>query len=201
MSRRDRMIDATCAFCRTSFRTRACAPNGCCSRTCAAKKRARLKGGMAVRPDLFWAKVRIGAPDECWLWMGAKNKWGYGRLHQPGSKTDILAHRLALKLSGRAVPSDLNVLHSCDNPPCCNPHHLRVGTQKENGQDRALRKPWSWRMTTGEHNGRCKLTPDQVIEIRRQVAAGIPQPEIAELFGVSRESVNAIHLRVNWRHL
>lgn len=38
------------------------------------------------------------------------------------------------------IEPGMNVLHSCDNPNCVNPNHLRVGTLKENAIDRELRQ-------------------------------------------------------------
>lgn len=72
-------------------------------------------------------------PDECWPWKRGRNKKGYGYFRR--NKKFILAHREALKRNGVDVPDELDVLHSCDNPPCCNPAHLRVGTQQDNNQD------------------------------------------------------------------
>jgi len=77
----------------------------------------------------FWTSVKVGALDECWCWRHTKNADGYGVC------SHVLAHRIALVLSGRVLLQSDCVLHSCDNPPCCNPHHLRVGTRLENTDD------------------------------------------------------------------
>jgi len=85
--------------------------------------------------EKFWKHVAVGLPDACWEWQGARSKGkGYGRFYDCG---EVSAHRKAWELHhGQPVPSGLNVCHSCDNPPCCNPAHLRVDTQSGNIRER-----------------------------------------------------------------
>lgn len=87
----------------------------------------------------FWANVDRSdpAPDACWLWTGETNNQGYGRFDcwEDNRRTRVFAHRLVLVLSGAELDPKLKVLHRCDNPPCCNPAHLRVGTQRDNVHD------------------------------------------------------------------
>jgi hypothetical protein len=93
--------------------------------------------GRAKRPfsARFWEKVDRGEPDECWPWMGARDPSGYGRF-AVGADRSEKASRIAWRLTNGAVPTGLHILHSCDNPPCCNPAHLRPGTHQENMADR-----------------------------------------------------------------
>lgn len=81
-------------------------------------------------PDRFWARVEKTAT--CWLWHGARAPLGYGYCKRPGDRRHSPAHRISLELSGVTVPRHLVCDHLCNNPPCVNPDHLRVCTQREN---------------------------------------------------------------------
>jgi len=81
----------------------------------------------------FWAKVSIKDDDDCWEWKGKKNHGGYGLCR---IKYRIrLAHRVAYSLNVGPIPDGLVLLHSCDNPSCCNPHHLTPGSMSDNIHD------------------------------------------------------------------
>lgn len=73
-------------------------------------------------------------PNGCIEWIGATNTVGYGRIKLPGP-IYRQAHRVAYELAKGPIPEGMNILHECDNRRCCNPDHLRTGTQAENVQD------------------------------------------------------------------
>jgi hypothetical protein len=83
---------------------------------------------------LFWDKVDKSDPAGCWPWKGARHAQGYGAF-RVGSKYHR-SSRLAYELVKGHIQSGLDVLHKCDNPPCCNPDHLFLGTDKDNAADR-----------------------------------------------------------------
>lgn len=86
--------------------------------------------------DRFWSKVN--KTDTCWIWVGARKsgKFNYGKIGAGGAKNGWRrAHIVAWELTRGLVPHGLYVLHNCDNPPCVNPHHLRLGTLKDNSRD------------------------------------------------------------------
>jgi len=87
-------------------------------------------------PDAFWKKVR--KTPSCWIWQGSVNMHGYGQLSHNGRAWK--AHRLSYKMEYGEVDESLYVCHKCDSPPCVNPSHLFLGTQKANMMDLVNKK-------------------------------------------------------------
>ena len=86
--------------------------------------------------DRFWEKVDIGDDHECWPWQASKNRAGYGKIGiGKHSMKPVGAHRVAFALSYGYNPEDMLVCHTCDNPSCCNPKHLFLGTDYDNIRD------------------------------------------------------------------
>jgi hypothetical protein len=139
----------------------------------------------------FWTKVEKRA-NGCWEWTGATNPDGYGRLKWNGS-TSYRAHRMSFWIAHGKEP-ELYVLHSCDNPACVNPAHLREGTHKENTQDAIERK----RFAFGEKAGAAKLTQIQIDHIR---ASSLQNIELAKLFNVSDSTISRVKTRKSWRNV
>ena len=81
---------------------------------------------------LFFARVDKRGPDECWPWTGAINRQGYGKVSSHGRW--LRAPRVAWYLAHGEQPPAF-VCHSCDNPLCCNPAHLWIGTSLDNNRD------------------------------------------------------------------
>lgn len=142
--------------------------------------------------DRFWSKVDMRGDEECWHWRGHSHARGYGIYWSEGR--NVRANRHALFLA-KGPPSDpsLMALHSCDNPPCCNPHHLRWGTAKDNADDRDLRM----------RGGRANAKTDEftVTEIWRLRLRGFGCGEIAEMLHLSRSHVMNIYTGRSWAHL
>lgn len=90
----------------------------------------------------WWSKVERREPDECWPWKAGRDKDGYGKFTVGlGGKRQrhTRAHRFGYELLVGSVPADLVVRHTCDNPPCCNPAHWRLGTPRDNNDDKVSR--------------------------------------------------------------
>jgi len=102
----------------------------------------------------FWPKVN--KTQECWLWIGYRDARGYGRIMRQGKVCGT--HRVSWEIHNGQIPEGMGVLHSCDNPPCVNPQHLFIGTQKDNMRD-CTRKGRAWyvmhpdRVASGERHG------------------------------------------------
>ena len=140
----------------------------------------------------------VKSPDNgCWLWLGAKNRGGYGQITIPGTKKNITTHRLAYLIGYGVLPEGLNVCHHCDTPACVNPMHLFLGTHKDNVQNKLDKGRFSGG-GVGTNNGHAKLTEKQVLAIR--IAKGT-QSKIAKQFGISQSSVSLIKSERNWSHI
>lgn len=148
--------------------------------------------------ERFWSKTRP-AENGCIEWTGACHP--YGQFHlAPG--TTIAAHRFAYALAKGPIPDYPGsfVLHSCDNPPCVNPAHLRVGTHQDNMDDMFSRGRFRGGPPTGPANSSCRLSEQQVMEIRR--LRGIEsQRALSQKFRVGTSTIVAIHLGQTWREV
>lgn len=148
--------------------------------------------------ERFWKKVDIRGPDECWPWLAGKASGGYGCFCVNGH--GHAAHRFAYEFSNGPIPDDLCVLHRCDNPPCCNPNHLFLGTIADNNRDRKLKGRTYRPIGIKHHNA--KLTDTQVIEIRRLYSCGnVSHNQLANKFGVRNATIGDIILHKTWTHI
>lgn len=143
---------------------------------------------------------RSQGPDSCWPWRGKTQK-GYGVLSvvQHGRAQVAYAHRLAYVLNKGALPDSFSgrktwVLHTCDNPPCCNPAHLFLGNSKTNTADKVAKD----RHSKGAEIGSAKLTQDIVVAI---LASGERGTVLAQRYGVSKSTVSNLRVRKTWKHL
>lgn len=153
--------------------------------------------------DSFCSRVVQAGADDCWLWTGETNNQGYGRfcLYPAGRRVREFAHRFAYALATCQDIRGLVVLHACDNPRCCNPAHLSVGTQLDNMADaRAKGRTVPPPRITGSQMWNAKLTEASVVAIRQQYAAGTTQRALAAKFGVEPSSISQVVLGKSWRH-
>jgi len=152
-------------------------------------------------PENFWSRIARGSNTDCWNWQGAKTSAGYGNLTWHGQS--VQAHRMAYYLAnggialqtgfrheGKARRYKRFVLHKCDNRLCCNPAHLFLGSMRTNMLD-AYRKKRKVQPKSGHVNA--KLTPAQVLEIRRVYdAGGVRQVDLAKQYGVSQRVISLV---------
>lgn len=127
--------------------------------------------GKPNTPELFWGTVDRSSPNGCWPTSLPKDKGGYGRLTI--FRRPWLAHRLAYVLAKGPIPDGLCVLHNCptgDNPACCNPAHLWLGTNAQNIADRDAKG----RTATGEGHGSHRH-PERVARGERHMSRTHPE--------------------------
>ena len=160
------------------------------------------KNTRSVPKQRFWSNVEIVGCNECWRWKLSKNRDGYGMLRWGGKMTG--AHRIAYLLTHGSIPATFEgaksaIIHTCDNPACCNPAHLLLRNHLANMRDK--KKKGRNRMpepTPGEKNFHAKLTEKQVLSIRRDPRK---QSEIASDYGVTQSTVSEILSRSTWTHV
>lgn len=148
----------------------------------------------------FWQRVQFGGPEGCWIWIGARSL-GPGRGYGSVSRARVdhtYAHHIAFELSGRTKKPDEHILHSCGEPACVNPRHLRSGSRSDNMLDKRLHGT----QTFGEAHPTAKLTDSMVRSIRqRRLVDGLSWSRLAAEFGVSQGTVRAVVSGQTWSHV
>lgn len=145
--------------------------------------------------EAFWQYVTPGNPDDCWEWQQNRHSFGHGFLNY--RRKQYQAHRVAYELHFGPIPEGLDCLHKCDNPPCCNPAHLFLGTQGDNNVDRSKKG----RSARGSKVHSAKLTETDVVAIRSMRANGATIVGLAKLYGLSETHTAGIIARRKWKHI
>lgn len=153
-------------------------------------------------PDRLWGKIKADSLLSCWIWTGSVNADGYGCLPYGDSWG---AHRAMWK-AVVGNPGTLYVLHTCDNPPCVNPFHLFLGTQKHNVRDMFRKGRGNPPVGT-----RCSLSKlsEADVKLIRKVYAKQPSrrfgkgalSKLAEKFGVDCNTISSVARRETWKHI
>lgn len=145
--------------------------------------------------DRFWARVKRGAVDECWKWLGERKK-GYGRVEIGGVR--FRAHRVAFALGWEMSPdTDMCVCHTCDNPICMNPEHLVLQTQLWNIRDRQRKG----RNARGEQIPNALFLDAQAAVIKCRLLGGENYRDIATELGVGNSVIYGIGRGLTYRHV
>jgi len=132
-------------------------------------------------------RIKVNETSGCWEVQGYVDKDGYTQVSGKG------AHRLAYELFVGSIPPGICVCHKCDNPRCCNPDHLFLGTQKDNIADMMRKGRKADRH--GEKNTQNKLTEQQVLEIYHATGG---QHRIADRYGIDQSTVSNIKTGKLW---
>lgn len=149
-------------------------------------------------------QYRVDISTGCWIWLGRKDKDGYGKVKRNG-KT-IRAHRLFYEHHKGKIPRGLLVRHTCDNPPCVNPEHLLLGTQLDNERDKDSRgrRPHSPSlvcrdaMPRGEAHHNAVLTTRKVLAIRCSADSA---RTLARQYNVHPCTIHRIRSNKAWAHI
>ena len=145
-------------------------------------------------------RIRRGGPNECWPWTGAVNDQGYGQFNYRAKRHYI--HRTVYELVKGPIPHKHHVMHSCDNPPCCNPAHLSTGKARDNHMDALKKGRWAiHNPCRGEDHHQSRLTVSDVREIRKRYQDGATQRSLAVHYGVTQPAIQLVTSGKTWKHV
>ncbi len=176
----------------------------------------------------FWDEnFKYNEKTGCLEWIKGLSPTGYGRTSMNG--VQYFAHRIAYAIYYQTDPGDKLVMHSCDNPRCCHPFHLSLGTHDDNSKGMVRRernqkgdRHWTKRMPerfqevrhifveaarrnaqriNGANHPTTVLTEDIVRQIKERSANGEGNRELAAEFGVTHSNISAIVLGKSWAHV
>lgn len=136
--------------------------------------------------------------DGCWYWRAYKNRGGYGVMRYGYKLGNKQATHVSIELFRPydERPSIKHiVMHSCDNPPCVNPDHLKWGTDADNHRDKVAKG----RQVKGSSHPFAKLTDEDVYNIRSLHSSGITQRKISSIFNISNQQISRIVNGKRWK--
>lgn len=147
------------------------------------------------RPLVPW---QVDPASGCYVWASVSSQ----RSARPYLKSrrlgiQALAYRVIYEVMVGPIPDGAHLLHSCDNPACVNPAHLRVGTHADNMRDMAERN----RCMHGESHYRARLTSDNVAQIKRRLRLGESVSTLAVAYSVDQSTVSKIKIGAQWRRV
>jgi hypothetical protein len=152
----------------------------------------------------FWTKVNVGGVDDCWEWTASRHHKGYGEFHCPGicaARKCVKASRMAWLISFGEIPDKFLVCHRCDNPSCCNPSHLFLGTDGDNTRD-SVSKGRFVSTKRGETHTKSVFTNLEVIEMRELFKTGRYRiKDLAERYGKTSTLICSVVYRKTWKHI
>ncbi len=164
--------------------------------------------------DSFWEKVDIRSKDECWKWKASRPGGNaYGGFRASGHHYQ--AHRFAFIVTIGPIPDGMFVCHKCDNPPCCNPDHLFVGTRLDNIRDMVSKgrhrfdfggidgkRRQRMAVRRGKDSHLAKVTEEIVSSIRKEYKKRVVTYNmLGDKYGLCSGAIKAIVRRLTWTHI
>lgn len=154
------------------------------------------------RVESFWSNVDVTSDvSSCWEWKSKKGTNDYAETRHNG--ISVMSHRMAYELFYKIkIPDGLFACHKCDNPPCCNPRHIFLGTRQDNTDDRELKGRNKIPRLCGESHGQHKLLETDIVEIRSLYKTGAySYALLSKIYKVSFGQIRNIVKRKQWAWL
>lgn len=156
--------------------------------------------------ERLWSWIDKRSEGECWPWQMKSSIDGYGFITRGPKAGKVLAHRAVWEVTFGPIPSGSGyhgtvVMHRCDNRLCCNPAHLRLGTQAENVKDmRDKGRNVDLKNGRGRAHPRALplLNDDAIREIRDRSK---PRKWLADKYGIKPSNVDNIRGGRTWTHV
>lgn len=155
--------------------------------------------------ERFWRQVDVLDDNSCWNWNGKSLIRGYGVIGLGGRKRGkILSHRASWIIANGEIPTNQSehhgfvVMHTCDNRLCCNPKHLKLGTQRDNVQDMINKNRGSTPDLKGEKHPNSRFTEDDIKYIRSSKKTNA---DLGREFSCARQVIGNIRNRISWKHV
>ena len=132
----------------------------------------------------------------CWEWRSSNLPKGYGMVQF--NKKRYYTHRLSYEAFIGPIESGMLICHKCDNPKCCNPDHLFMGTAFDNMRDMAAKgRNWvpygAW---AGQANPKAKLTPEIRSKIEDELRSGERAAYVAQRHSITAVRVGQIRKEI-----
>jgi hypothetical protein len=142
------------------------------------------------RPAQWPKRIAKAGPDDCWEFQGARNRCGYG-VAGVG-----LVHRAVYERDVGPIPNGQCVMHTCDNPACCNPTHLKLGSHAENMED--MKAKGRAKNIKGAQHPNAKLSEADVRAIR-EAYPDMTQDHLAKKYGVTQRVIGLVVRGISYR--
>ncbi len=152
-----------------------------------------LPNWTATDVERFLSKINRANEADCWEWTAGKRE-GYGRFRVGDNL--YVATRLMWRLVHGVDPMGQLVLHTCDNPGCCNPDHLFLGSDEDNNRDKETKR--RGKHPAGEDNGLAKLTTEDVINIYHSADSST---DLGRKYSVTEANIRSIQSGRSWQHV